>query len=102
VQILVEDHVVPIDITQGDQHQPHFLRRSERQDPAIAYHAARDGGPLLTIFESGAVMQYLAEKEGRFLPTELRSRNETVQQHLGAGTIELALWVKRSRRDRPL
>lgn len=85
VQILVEElgipyRVVPIDITQGDQHQPSYRAINPNgKIPAIVDHAPRDGGPPLTIFEGGAVMQYLADKAGRFLPTELRSRNEVLQ-----------------------
>jgi GSH-dependent disulfide-bond oxidoreductase len=85
VQILVEElgipyRVMPIDITQGDQHQPAYrLVNPNGKIPAIVDHAPSDGGAPLTIFESGAVMLYLAEKEGRFLPTELRSRSETLQ-----------------------
>ncbi len=85
VQILVEElgipyRVMPIDITQGDQHQPSYSSINPNgKIPAIVDHAPRDGGPPLTVFESGAVMQYLADKTGRFLPTELRARNETLQ-----------------------
>ena len=85
VHILVEElgipyRVVPIDITQGDQHQPSYSSINPNgKIPAIVDHAPRDGGPPLTIFESGAVMQYLADKEGRYLPTTLRARSETLQ-----------------------
>jgi len=85
VQILVEElgipyRVVPVDITQGDQHQSQYLAVNPNgKIPAIVDHAPRDGGPPLTVFESGAVMLYLADKEGRFLQNELRARNEILQ-----------------------
>jgi GSH-dependent disulfide-bond oxidoreductase len=85
VQILVEElgipyRVMPIDITQGDQHQPGYrMVNPNGKIPAIVDHAPRDGGAPMRIFESGAVMLYLAEKEGRFLPTELRARSEVLQ-----------------------
>jgi len=85
VQILVEElgipyRVMPIDITQGDQHQSAYRAINPNgKIPAIVDHAPRDGGPPLTVFESGAVMLYLAEKEGRFLASDLRPRSETLQ-----------------------
>ena len=85
VHILVEElgvpyRAVPIDITQGDQHQPEYVAIDPNgKIPAIVDHAPRDGGPSVTVFESGAVMQYLAEKEGRFMPTEPRLRSEAMQ-----------------------
>lgn len=85
VQILVEElgipyRVMPIDITQGDQHQSDYRAINPNgKIPAIVDHAPRDGGPPQTVFESGAVMLYLAEKEGRFLASDLRRRSETLQ-----------------------
>lgn len=85
VQILVEEldipyRVVPIDITQGDQHRPSYRAINPNgKIPAIVDHAPADGGPPCTLFESGAVMLYLAEKEGRFLGTGSRARNEVLQ-----------------------
>ena len=69
-----------LDITQGDQHQPGYRAINPNgKIPAIVDHAPRDGGEPVTVFESGAVMLYLAEKEGRFLPTGLRARSEILQ-----------------------
>ena len=85
VQILVEElgvpyRPVPIDITQGAQHEAGYRAVNPNgKIPAIIDHAPRDGGAPFAVFESGAVMLYLAEKENRFLPAELRQRSEVMQ-----------------------
>ncbi|GGB51431.1 thiol:disulfide oxidoreductase [Tistrella bauzanensis] len=59
----------PVDISAGDQFKPDFLAFSpNNRMPAIIDHAPADGGEPLTVFESGAILLYLAEKTGRFLP----------------------------------
>lgn len=85
VQILVEElgipyRLIPIDITRGAQHEASYRAINPNgKIPAIVDHAPSDGGALFTVFESGAVLLYLAEKERRFLPTELRARSELLQ-----------------------
>ena len=70
----------PIDIGKGDQFAPDFLRIApNNRMPAIVDHAPADGGAPVSVFESGAILVYLAEKEGRFLPAETRARVETLQ-----------------------
>ena len=72
--------VVPVDIGRGEQFRPEFLAISPNaRMPAIRDTAPADGGPPLAIFESGAILVYLAEKCGRFLPTDLRGRSEVLQ-----------------------
>ena len=70
----------PVDISAGAQFEPAFLKLSpNNRIPAIVDHAPRGGGAPLAVFESGAILQYLAEKTGRFLPTDLRGRTEVMQ-----------------------
>jgi GST-like protein len=72
--------VVPVNIFKGDQFEPAFLKISpNNRMPAIVDDEC-EGGPI-SIFESGAILTYLAEKTGRFMPRELHGRYE-VQQWL--------------------
>jgi GST-like protein len=70
----------PIDIGKGQQFAPEFLKISpNNRIPAIVDTEPADGGGPLSVFESGAILQYLAEKTGRFLPSDLRGRVEVMQ-----------------------
>lgn len=72
--------IKPIDINAGDQFEPDFLAISpNNRIPAIVDHTPADGGAPVSVFESGAILQYLAEKTGQFLAGDLRSRVETMQ-----------------------
>ena len=76
----LEYKLIPINIGKGDQFKPEFLNIApNNRIPAIVDQAPADGGNPISIFESGAILQYLAEKTGRFLPADLRGRTETVQ-----------------------
>ncbi len=69
----------PINITKGEQHAPEFLKISPNNKiPAIIDHEGPDGGPH-PMFESGAILMYLAEKTGRFMPTGRRAFYEVMQ-----------------------
>lgn len=70
----------PINIGKGEQFQPEFLRIApNNRIPAIVDNAPADGGEPVSIFESGAILLYLAEKTGHFLSTDLRQRVDTLQ-----------------------
>lgn len=72
--------IKPVNIAKGEQFQPEFLKISpNNRMPAIVDRAPADGGEPINIFESGAILQYLAEKTGKFLSTHLRERVETMQ-----------------------
>ncbi|MBE9077540.1 glutathione S-transferase N-terminal domain-containing protein [Romeria aff. gracilis LEGE 07310] len=70
----------PINIGEGDQFQPEFLKISpNNRIPAIADNEPVDGGEPISVFESGAILEYLAEKTGKLLPLEIRDRYEALQ-----------------------
>ena len=72
--------IVPVDIRRGDQFQPDFLAIApNNRMPAIVDHEPADGGEPISVFESGAILIYLAEKTGRFLPADTRGRFEVIQ-----------------------
>ena len=84
IHIMLEEtglayNVHPIDISVGDQFDPEFLKISpNNRMPAIVDTDGPDGEPI-SIFESGAILIYLAEKTGRFLPEAPRARYATLQ-----------------------
>ncbi|MFP6579195.1 MAG: glutathione S-transferase N-terminal domain-containing protein [Myxococcota bacterium] len=72
--------VVPVHIGRGEQFEPAFLAISpNNRMPAIVDRDPAGGGAPIPVFESGAILVYLAEKTGRFLPTELRGRTEVLE-----------------------
>ena len=103
ISIMLEEcglpyRVIPVNINKGDQSTPEYLAINPNgKMPAIVDHEA-PGRPLV-IFESGAILQYLGEKSGRFLPQDLHGRYRVLQwvywqvAGLGpnAGTLALAL-----------
>ena len=71
----LEYDLKPVNIGRGEQFQPEFLKISPNNKmPAIVDHAPADGGAPLPVFESGAILVYLAEKTGKFMPQDLRGR----------------------------
>ena len=85
VTILLEElglsyNVIPIHIGKGAQFNPDFLKISPNNKiPALVDHDAPDGQPI-ALFESGAIMMYLAEKAGwRFMPADPRERYGVIQ-----------------------
>ncbi|MGA9993339.1 MAG: glutathione binding-like protein [Thiobacillaceae bacterium] len=72
--------ILPVNIGRGQQFETEFLRISPNNKiPAIVDTEPADGGVPVSVFESGAILLYLAEKMGRFLPADLRGRYETMQ-----------------------
>ncbi|WP_165670379.1 glutathione binding-like protein [Metapseudomonas otitidis] len=70
----------PINIGKDEQFQPHFLKIApNNRIPAIVDNEPADGDEPLSLFESGAILLYLAEKTGRFIPQDLRGRQEALQ-----------------------
>ena len=70
----------PVNIGKGEQFAPEFLAFSpNNRMPAIIDHAPADGGAPVSVFESGAILIYLAEKTGRFLPRSLRERKAVLE-----------------------
>ena len=61
--------IVPVNISKGEQFKPEFLAISpNNRMPAIVDHDPKDGGKPISVFESGAILLYLGEKTGKFLP----------------------------------
>ncbi len=85
VTILLEEcglpyRIVACSIGEGDQFKDQFLAISpNNRMPAIVDHDPPGGGDPIALFESGAIMMYIAEKAGRFYPQDLRARHEVNQ-----------------------
>ena len=72
--------IKPVNISTGEQFKPEFLRISpNNRIPAIVDNDPADGKGPLSVFESGAILQYLAEKAGKFLPADARGRSDVMQ-----------------------
>jgi GST-like protein len=71
---------LPVNIGRGEQFEPGFLAISpNNRMPAIVDHEPEGGGEPLSVFESGAILLYLADKSGLFLPRDLRGRTEVTE-----------------------
>lgn len=85
ISIMLEEcglpyRLVPVNIGTGEQFKPEFLAISpNNRMPAIVDHEPPGGGKPVAVFESGAILQYLAEKAGKFLPKDLRGKYEVLQ-----------------------
>ncbi|MBB4631623.1 glutathione S-transferase N-terminal domain-containing protein [Sphingosinicella soli] len=93
----LEYRLRPTDLSKGEHLDPANVSGAiNGKLPVICDDSPEDGGDPITIFESGAILQYLAERSGRFLPAEGRARIETMQwlfwQMGGIGPIGGQLW----------
>ena len=85
VSIMLEEcelpfRVLPVNLGKGEQLAESFLAISPNgRIPAIVDHDPADGGAPIPVFETAAILIYLAEKTGRFLPTDLRARKEVLE-----------------------
>lgn len=85
VTILLEEcglpyRIVPCNIGRGDQFSEEFLRLNpNHRMPVLVDHEPAGGGAPISVFESGAIMMYLAEKLGKFFPQDVRSKTEVTQ-----------------------
>lgn len=84
VSIMLEETGLPyrlhaVDITKGEQHQPAYLAVNPNGKIPALIDADGPGGQPITVFESGAMLIYLAEKTGRFLPTDPAARYPVLQ-----------------------
>ncbi|MCY4532751.1 MAG: glutathione S-transferase N-terminal domain-containing protein [Gammaproteobacteria bacterium] len=76
----LEYNVAPCNIGRGDQFKESFLGISpNNRMPALVDHAPDDGGAPLPVFESGAIMLYIAEKTGQFMPSDARGKYNVMQ-----------------------
>ena len=72
--------IKPVDIGKGEQFNPDFLKIApNNRMPAIVDHEPAGGGAPVTLFESGAILLYLAEKTGRFIPSDIRGRAQALE-----------------------
>ena len=72
--------IKPVNISKGEQFAAEFLAISpNNRIPAVVDHAPADGGSPLAVFESGAILQYLARKTRKLLPVDLRRHSEVMQ-----------------------
>jgi len=75
----IQYRAIPVNIGAGDQFRPDFLEISPNNKiPAIVDHDGPDGSPI-SIFESGAILLYLAEKAGSLIPTDLTGRYRVIE-----------------------
>jgi GST-like protein len=84
VHIMLEEcglayNVHPIDITAGEQFDPEFLKISPNNKMPAIVDTDGPGGKPYPVFETGAILMYLAEKTGKFMPQEMAARYEVIQ-----------------------
>ena len=89
--------IIPVNISTGEQFEPDFLKIApNNRIPAIVDQDPADGGEPISVFESGAILIYLGEKTGKFLPTDLRPRAGNALQWLIGRWAVWGLWRART------
>ena len=84
IYIMLEETKLPykehfVDVWKGEQYDPDFIKINPNSKiPAIVDHEGPGGKPI-TIFESGAILMYLAEKSGKFMPTDAAKKYDVLQ-----------------------
>jgi GSH-dependent disulfide-bond oxidoreductase len=79
-EVAIAYRIMPVNISKGEQFKPAFLAISpNNRMPAIVDHDPQDGGKPISVFESGAILLYLGEKTGKYLPVGLRDRVEAIE-----------------------
>jgi len=79
-EVGLDYRILPVNIGKGDQFKPDFLQIApNNRIPAIVDHQPLDGGDPISVFESGAILLYLADKTKRLIPGDLRGRTETLE-----------------------
>lgn len=72
--------IIPVNISAGEQFRPEFLVVApNNRIPAIVDHTPADGSAPVSLFESGAILLYLAEKTGKFIAADVHGRTEVLQ-----------------------
>ncbi len=71
--------VVPINIRKGEQFEPAFLKISQNNRMPAIVDSEGPGGTPISIFESGAILLYLAEKTGKLMPAKTRARYKVIE-----------------------
>jgi GSH-dependent disulfide-bond oxidoreductase len=84
ISIMLEEcalpyNIVPVNISKGEQFKPEFLAISPNNRMPAIVDPEGPGGEPISVFESGAILQYLAEKTAKFLPKDLRGKYEVLQ-----------------------
>ncbi|MDZ8087839.1 MAG: glutathione S-transferase N-terminal domain-containing protein [Nostoc sp. DedQUE12b] len=83
--------IIPVNIGAGDQFKPEFLKISpNNRIPALVDHEPADGGAPISVFESGAILLYLAEKTGKLIPQDLRDASGGLRQR--TQVLEWLFW----------
>ena len=90
--------IIPVNISKGDQFKPEFLAISpNNRIPAIVDREPKDGGKPIPVFESGAILLYLAEKTEKFIRADLRRKVEVIAVAvLASGRARSDGWSKPS------